>query len=93
MDLSWNTINNAKSKYPEAKKNVGSVDEQDELLHATDNSHDNCCKTGMFALVARLLDNPENCLKLCTLTSNTLSVTVGLKIDPLLICTNPGWFP
>jgi hypothetical protein len=38
-------------------------------------------------------NNLENYLKLCALTSNTLSVTVGRKIDPLLICTNPGWFP
>jgi hypothetical protein len=49
MDRSRNT------KYPEVTKNAVLVDEQDELLHATDNSHDNCYKTGIFAMVAKLL--------------------------------------
>jgi hypothetical protein len=38
-------------------------------------------------------DLPGNCLKQCTLTSCTLSVADQKKIDPLKICTDPGWSP
>jgi hypothetical protein len=66
------------------------MDEQYELLHAT---------TTHMATAARLesspwwlnsLDLPGIYLKQCTLTSYTLPMFVELKIDPLLICINPG---
>jgi hypothetical protein len=75
------------------KDDVGSMDEQDELLHATTTHTTTAARLECSPWWLNSSDNPEICLKLCALTSNTLSVTVCLKIDPLLICTNPGWDP
>jgi len=51
-----------------------------KLLYAPDNSHDNCCKIGMFALVAKLLRWPYELAQTVhpALPSNTLSVIVYL---------------
>jgi hypothetical protein len=64
----------------------------------------NCCMctTTLTTIATRLeclpwwlnsSNNPKICLKLCALTSNTLSVTICLKIDPLLIGMNLRWDP
>jgi hypothetical protein len=73
------------------KDDVGLVDDQDELLHATTTHMTTTARLKCFPWWLKSSDNHEICLQLCTLTSNTLSVTVSLNINPLLIGTDPIW--
>jgi hypothetical protein len=65
------------------------MDERFELLHATTTAARLKCSPWWL----NSLDQSEICPKQCALTSNTLSESVGLKINPLLIYTNPRWDP
>jgi hypothetical protein len=65
-----------------------------ELLHAPNNSHDNCC----WRLVCspwwlKSSDKPKNFLNWVAIVPNDLSLTFGLKICPRLVCMNPEWTP
>jgi hypothetical protein len=66
------------------------VDENKELLHALDNSHDNCYwRLEYSPWWLNSSDMPGNCLNWVALASRNLSLLVGLKIWPLLNDMNP----
>jgi hypothetical protein len=69
------------------------MDERYELLHATTTHTTTAARLECSPWWLNSSDQPEICPKQCALTSNTLSVSVRLKIDPLLICTNLEWDP
>jgi len=65
-----------------------------DLLHAPGNTHNNyCCRLEYSPWWLNSSDMPGNCLNWVTLVPSNLSLTVGLKICPVLICTNPRWAP
>ena len=69
------------------------MDERYELLHATTTHTTTTARLECSPWWLKSSNLPEICPKQCALTSNALLVFVRLKIDPMLICTNPRWDP
>jgi len=96
MDLNWNTNQNTQNEEDRWIKGI------EGRTVACNSKTIACTQQLTWKLLQRLKcspwwlnssDNPENYLNWVTLASYTLSPSVGLKIFPMLICTNPGWDP
>jgi hypothetical protein len=72
---------------------AGSMDEQDELLHATTTHTRTTAILECSPWWISSSDNPKICPNWVTLTLSTLSVTTELNINPIFIYTNPRWDP
>jgi hypothetical protein len=69
------------------------MDELYNLLQATETHMTTATRMESSPQWINSLDIPGNHFKQCAFLSHSVLVTDRLKIDPMLICLDPGWIP